>query len=508
MDQSVETKDDHISPYAHDQGFISSTTSLRESQEAQQFLKSHKPTHHSPAEYTSERPESDLVPPHEKRPNRYDEDTHYTRDPQPGHLFGGAPPHVRRPADSNPPCEVQSDHRIYTDGWGSKHNFMRCHGLKPGEPGSYEEAGELLDKYREFDARYAREQARHNDCQSSDGFTSRNTRGRRSSDYDTDHDPIYEDNSAHRTPKIGRSNKRTPTRAYGPNHGEASNYQEATETLHRYRDVDAQHAHDTRQAPCERSREIGFNRHGHGHGHGHESHHRHHHHGRPQRYEHPDMHDNESDFSYQSATSLDRSARGFSVADSDFSPLPSPLGLAITPSLDQDTSDLHTSHTAPSSLPSYRRSISPYVPLHSHDSFNQAHAGFPYTRAIRQRHSASSPRRPRYASTVGSGFTHTPSTYQGRGQSYAGSDVATDSIQDGSDVDYDTSDGVVASSGFFSASASGVASGSDYFIDSDGSRSDVMAAGGSDVVYGSDYMSDTAVEHDDYDDDYDEDYDD
>ncbi|KAF1940185.1 hypothetical protein EJ02DRAFT_238224 [Clathrospora elynae] len=52
--------------------------------------------------------------------------------------------------------EGKSNYQILKDGnWDNKHDFMRGHGLKTWEDDDYQEANQILDKYREVDAQSA-----------------------------------------------------------------------------------------------------------------------------------------------------------------------------------------------------------------------------------------------------------------------------------------------------------------------------------------------------------------
>ncbi|KAI8934310.1 hypothetical protein NX059_009049 [Plenodomus lindquistii] len=495
MNVPVDTKDDLISPHAHDQGFVTTRKSEHRTREAQR-TSNRQPDDASRAEAKHSRQRKERISRQEERPSSYDESDHYIGFSQPISSSRNRPTQERRSTDSSVPYEGPSDHRIYTDGWGSKHEFMQSHGIKPGEPGSYEEAGELLDKYREFDARYAREQAELRDRQPDDGFVSRTTHRAQT----LHQEPDCEDKSNYRIVKDGWGDKHTFMRSHGLKPGDPDDYQEATDLLDRYRDLDSQHARDNHKETRSYDKISRRKKHS---SRNYEP---------PQRHAPPPVYENESDMSYQSGESYTHSARGFSVPDSDFSsfppppPPPPPMPYASRRSQSY-TAATTNSHADFSSSPSVHQPMRAYSPPRRAHEFNAAHAGFAYTRAIRQRRSTSSLRSPRHPETVHSGFVNTPPVH--RPYSYEGSDTA--SLRAGSDDEFDGDGGFRGGSGFVSAD-SGIASrrgsGSDYYYGSEGSRSDVIRGGGSDVVYGSEYMSDTAVEHDDYDDEYDSDYDD
>ncbi|KAF2849018.1 hypothetical protein T440DRAFT_509101 [Plenodomus tracheiphilus IPT5] len=478
IDLSIDPKDDHISPYAHDQGFVSKHRPFHESPEAELPSEGRHGISSSLPGFTTGQHANEHIARREKRSDGYDEDAHYRKHPELVRSSSRKTRHERRARDRSAPHEEQSDYRMYTDGWGSKHNFMRSHGIKPSEPGSYEEAGELLDRYRELDSLHSRDHPRHEDRQASGGFTSRMTREKRLPGYD----PVFEEESNYRIAKDGRSDHHKFKRSHGLKPGDPDDYQEANELLHQYRDLDAQYARDTRPEPHQRRKS---------------SHKRYlsHNHPPPPTPNQPYTYDNESELSYQSSTSHNHSARGFSVTDSDFFSTPSPLQENIPHlHLNQNPRNyLATNHAVFSSPPP---TPSPYSPRTAPPSFNNVHAGFAYTRAIRQHHSPSSPR---YSHTSHAGFMPTTPSYRsgggggggGGGHSYVGSDAASDSIPFNSD---DESDASLGSSGVFNANESGESgfvSGSEYFLESEGSRSDVLSGGESEVGagYASGYLS-------------------
>lgn len=349
MEDPIETKDDHISPYAHDQGFVSSDVSLAESEEAQELLKNQKAIEAPTAEDRNEVHGAERDARHEKRSSRYDdEDAHYMSDSEPGDYFSGAHTRDRCSASRGPSDEDPPDYRTWRDGRGSKHEFTRSHGVRTEEPDSYEEAGELLDKYRKFEARYAREQARLQDRSVSDGFISRSSRSRRPSHYDPTYDPV----------DVGSSRQR-------------------------YRAIEAPPTSDIRPEPGrhERSRRP-------------KQHKKHPARPRPQPLQRmlPDIPTTESDFSHPS------SPRGFSVADSDLFSLASPLEEVslrgarlphMPPAALRRRSTTSTYTTATTTTPS---TSTPPTPRTAHyNALPPPRAPFAYTRAIRQNRTPTPP---------------------------------------------------------------------------------------------------------------------
>jgi hypothetical protein len=147
---------DYIPPLAHDRysppehstfGYASGSDYIDQPEES----KSDYIDPDTPASYRRTRDRSSYDDRYDGGFSRSRSPVYYTRPPERD---------SRSDIDYAPPRTENSNYQIVKAGWGIGHDFMRSLGLKPGEHNAYEKASELLDKYRELDARSAADEYR------------------------------------------------------------------------------------------------------------------------------------------------------------------------------------------------------------------------------------------------------------------------------------------------------------------------------------------------------------
>ena len=203
MHSFVEPQEDHISAYTHDQGFLPNGRPVYEGREVSRSSWS----------------QQGLRPPTPK----FSQDEYIaTKLPIYSPKRQSFPSITKDDHHDDSACRERSDRDMYKS-WGTRHDFMRSHGLKPGAYKSYKEASELLDQYRELDARSTFKDREHNNRQPSDRYSSRNIYGTSLSD---NSDLDYQNQSNHR-------NERK----------ESTTYEQADKIPHQYQDRDYNHQH-------------------------------------------------------------------------------------------------------------------------------------------------------------------------------------------------------------------------------------------------------------------------
>lgn len=147
------------------------------------------------------------------------------------------PPITRDDHYDKPLCRDRSDRDIYKS-WGTKHDFMRSHGLKPGDLDAYEEASKLLDQYRELDTRETFNDREYSNRQSNSSSRSQNMYGR-SSHNDNDSNRRYQSN--HHTVEADWGDKHEVKRNHDTHFKDPNAYQQENSIPWEYGDRDPSH---------------------------------------------------------------------------------------------------------------------------------------------------------------------------------------------------------------------------------------------------------------------------